>query len=340
MMDFTPLPALTMGGAGGLDTGPASDDPPPKARMALGKRAKAAVIVRLLLNEGADIPLEDLPDDLQAALTEQMGQMGLVDRDTLLAVVAEFADELDSLGLTFPKGIAGALTALDGRISPQTAKRLRKEAGVRQTGDPWARLRDEDLETLQGLAESESIEVAAVLLSKLDTGKAAKLLGQLPGPMARRITYAVSQTSDIRPDAVDRIGLALAARLEAKPVPAFDTNPIERVGEILNYSTSLTRDDVLTGLDETDSDFAQAVRKALFTFGHLPTRIDGRDAGKVTRAVDESVLVTALAYARREQETAEAADFLLSNSPRAWLTTCARWWTPRASPPPRSGRRH
>jgi flagellar motor switch protein FliG len=61
MMDFTPLPALTMGGAGGLDNGPASDDPPPKARMALGKRAKAAVIVRLWLNEGADIPLEDLP---------------------------------------------------------------------------------------------------------------------------------------------------------------------------------------------------------------------------------------------------------------------------------------
>ena len=312
MTDFTPLPALAMSGLG-TDVAAAADSPPPKARMALGKRAKAAVIVRLLLNEGADIPLEHLPEDLQAALTEQMGQMGMVDRDTLQAVAAEFAEELDSLGLTFPKGIAGALTALDGRISTQTAKRLRKEAGVRQTGDPWERLRKEDIETLQKLAEQESVEVAAVLLSKLDTGVAAKLLGHLPGPLARQITYAVSQTSDIKPEAVDRIGLALAAQLEAKPIPAFENTPIERVGEILNYSNSITRDDVLTGLDETDADFASAVRKALFTFAHIPSRIDGRDAGKVTRAVDEDVLVTALAYARADEENAQAAEFLLAN---------------------------
>ena len=34
----------------------------------LDRLSKAAIIVRLLLNEGADIPLEDLPDELQARL--------------------------------------------------------------------------------------------------------------------------------------------------------------------------------------------------------------------------------------------------------------------------------
>ncbi len=314
MTDLTPLPALRMTETG-AQAAPTTqtDADAPKARITLGRRAKAAVIVRLLLNEGADIPLEDLPDELQAALTQQMGDMQLIDRDTLQATVAEFADELEGLGLTFPKGIAGALTALDGRISDHTARRLRKEAGVRQAGDPWDRLRSQDLDDLQRLAEGECIEVAAVLLSKLDTDKAAQLLGQMPGPMARRITYAVSQTTDIRPDAVDRIGLALAAQLDAKPQLAFDAGPIERVGEILNVSTSVTRDDVLIGLDETDADFAQAVRKALFTFAHIPTRINPRDVAKVARAVDQKVLITALAYARQDDETALAADFVLSN---------------------------
>lgn len=314
MTDLTPLPAVQLSGTAQR---PVSEQHAealtPKARINLGKRAKAAVIVRLLLNEGADIPLEDLPDDLQAALTQQMGTMRLIDRDTLQATVAEFAEELEGLGLTFPKGIAGALTALDGRISEQTAKRLRKEAGVRQAGDPWDRLRSEDLDSLQRLAESESVEVAAVMLSKLDTGMAAKLLGQLPGPLARRIIYAVSQTNDIRPDAVDRIGLALAAQLDAKPVLAFEEGPIERVGEILNVSTAVTRDDVLTGLDETDAEFAQAVRKALFTFAHIPVRIDPREASKVTRAVEQNVLVTALSYALKDEKMATAADFLLTN---------------------------
>ena len=106
---------------------------PPQVQVPapLNGRAKAAVVVRLLLNEGADLPLETLPDDLQASLTAQMGQMGLVDRVTLLAVVQEFADTLDGIGLSFPQGLAGALAAMDGKISPQTAARLRKEAGVR-----------------------------------------------------------------------------------------------------------------------------------------------------------------------------------------------------------------
>lgn len=311
MTDLTPLPAVATPGAN-ISVSP-SDTPPPKARISLGKRAKAAVIVRLLLNEGADIPLEDLPDELQAALTQQMGQMRLIDRDTLQATVTEFADELDGLGLTFPDGIAGALNALDGRISEQTAKRLRKESGVRQAGDPWDRIRSQDLDSLHRLAESECAEVAAVMLSKLDTAMAAKLLGQLPGSLARRITYAVSQTTDIRPDAVDRIGLALAAQLDTKPDLAFEAEPNERVGEILNISSSLTRDAVLTGLEETDAEFAQAVRKALFTFAHIHLRVVAQDAQKVTRAVDQGVLVTALSYALRHEDMAPSAEFLLSN---------------------------
>ncbi|MFY9209600.1 MAG: FliG C-terminal domain-containing protein [Aestuariivita sp.] len=333
MSDVPPLPALSIRGGRGDVT--AND--PPRARRALGKRAKAAVIVRLLLNEGADIPLEDLPEDLQATLTQQMGQMGLVDRDTLGAVVAEFADELDGLGLTFPKGLVGALNALDGRISPQTAARLRKEAGVRQMGDPWERLRGEAIEDLLPLALQESVEVAAVMLSKLETGKAADLLGRLPGPLARRITYAVSLTSKVSPDAVDRIGLALAAQLEAKPVLAFASGPVERVGEILNYSTASTRDDVLSGLDETDADFAREVRKALFTFAHIPERVEGRDASKITRAVEEPTLVCALAYARSSEDTAAAAEFLLANMSTRLADNLRELVDAAGTPRPREG---
>ncbi|MEX0279712.1 MAG: flagellar motor switch protein FliG, partial [Arenibacterium sp.] len=143
---------------------------------ALSNKAKAAIVVRYLLNEGADIPLEDLPEEAQAQLTQQMGQMGMVDKTTLESVMSEFTDALEGTGLTFPHGIAGALSVLDGKISPHTAARLRKEAGVRQVGDPWERLRAMEAEDLIDIATSESTEVAAVLLSKLDTGKAAKLL--------------------------------------------------------------------------------------------------------------------------------------------------------------------
>jgi hypothetical protein len=68
---------------------------------------KAAVIVRLLLAEGSPLPLSSLPEHMQAALTEQIGRMRLVDRTTLGAVVEEFLNELEQVGLSFPGGIEG-----------------------------------------------------------------------------------------------------------------------------------------------------------------------------------------------------------------------------------------
>ena len=294
----------------------------PLARMApaprggaaahLTRAQKAAIIVRFLLNEGADIALTDLPEPLQARLTTQMGSMRYVDRGTLADVVAEFAQELEGMGLTFPRGVAGALTALDGRISPQTAARLRKEAGVRQQGDPWDQVKQADVAALIPIVERESTEVAAVLLSKLDVARAADLLGKLPGELARRITYAVSQTGAVSPEAVDRIGLALAAELHDIPETAFAQGAVERVGAILNFSPAATRDDVLTGLDEADQEFANLVCRAIFTFVHIPERVKPTDIPRVTRDVDQAVLVTALAGAA-SGDLAPVAEFILSN---------------------------
>jgi flagellar motor switch protein FliG len=281
----------------------------------LTRRQKAAIIVRFLLNEGADVRLSDLPDGLQATLTTQMGSMRYVDRSTLISVVTEFAAELEGMGLTFPHGVAGALTALDGRISPHTAARLRKEAGVRQFGDPWEQVARADLDDLIPIVLAESTEVAAVMLAKLDVTRAADLLSRLPGDRARRITFAIGQTGSVTPAAVDRIGLSLAAQLNDLPAAAFDDGPVERIGAILNSSTGALRDDVLSGLDEEDRDFADQVRRAIFTFVHIPDRLAPSDIPKVTREVDQPVLMTALGAALAG-DLAAVAEYLLDNMSR------------------------
>ena len=76
-----------------------------------------------------------------------------------------------------------------------------------QTGDPWKSIQEMDIEILRPVMENESTEVAAVVLSKLNVPQAAELLGAIPSPRARKITYAVSQTSGVTLSAVNRIGL-------------------------------------------------------------------------------------------------------------------------------------
>ncbi|SPH17591.1 Flagellar motor switch protein FliG [Defluviimonas aquaemixtae] len=278
----------------------------------LSGRQKAAIIVRLLLSEGSTLPLQALPDHMQAALTEQIGSMRSVDRFTLRAVVEEFLTLLESVGLSFPGGIDGALRMLDGHISPTAASRLRRLAGASAKADPWDRIAALDPEKLLPVLTEESVEVCAVMLSKLAVPRAAELLGKLPGDRARRIAYAVSRTGNIDPETVRQIGLSLISQLEAQPVRAFDSDPFERVGAILNVVAAPTRDDVLLGLSETDEAFARQVRKAIFTFADIPDRIVGRDISKVIRGVDQATLVTALAGASGEAE-AKAAEFILEN---------------------------
>jgi flagellar motor switch protein FliG len=279
--------------------------------QSLTGRQKAAIVMRLLLSEGANLSLTDLSEESQSELILQMARLRHIDNATLQIVVDEFASILEAGGLNFPGALDGTLKMLDGTISASTAQRLRRQAGLSRHGDPWKRISGFDTEILLPVLENESIVVGAVILSKLKVSKAAELLGRLPGERARRITYAVSLTGNIAPDMVLKIGHSIAAQMDAQPISAFADGPVERVGAILNYSPATTRDDVLDGLEQADGGFATEVRRAIFTFANSPARIDPRDVPKIIRGVDPVQLATALAAATGKN--ADSTKFILSN---------------------------
>ncbi len=280
-------------------------------RAALNRRQKAAVVVRLLIAEGASLPLTELPEALQAELTAQMSQMRYIDRMTLRSVIDEFATELDSIGLSFPGGLEGALRLLEGTISPDMAARLRRQSGMVWHDDPWEAIAKMEPDKLLPILKREAPEIGAVILSKLKVSGAAELLGRLSGTEARRLTLAMSETADISPEAVRRIGVTLAADLNAKPPRAFTLEAVERVGAILNISAADTRDDLLAGLDDDDADFATRVRRAIFTFADVPARLSPRDVGPVLRSVPQEDLMVVIAGASEEGDP--TVDFLLAN---------------------------
>lgn len=301
------IPMAPLGGADDLPTSFGSF-----GKVELTRPQKAAIIVRFLLNEGAELSLSELSDNHQADLTYMMGDMGYIDRDTLQDVLMEFAQELESIGLSFPNGISGALSVLQGQISPLTEARLRKEAGVRMIGNPWSRIKELPVPELLTMIDGESIEVSAVLLSKLPVDKAAMVLAKLPGDKARRITFAMSMTENITPEAVDRIGLTLACQIEDRPPKAFKQGPEDRLGAILNNATTATRDTVLESLDEKDAEFAGAVRRRIFTYAHISTRVKALDIPKLVKDLDEDTLITAMAYAT-QGDFGISTEFILGN---------------------------
>jgi len=272
------------------------------------------MVVQLLLRNDDQISLSDLPEASQARLTRELGALNLIDKTTLNSVVDEFSRELSAIALTAPGSVEAALKSLEGRISPATAAKLREEAAGRTGSDPWAMVLELENDAMLPITEAESPEVSAILLSKMNTAKAAQLLGLMPGDRARRIAFSMSRTEKVGPDALLRIGTSLAQNYCGSTVSAFAESAESRVGAILNSSSAATRDDILEGLLSEDPPFGEGVRKAIFTFADIPARLAVPDVPKAIREVNQTDLVAALGYAAQTGGALEvAADYLLGN---------------------------
>ena len=279
----------------------------------LSRRRKAAMIVQVLLADGNGLALSSLPEKVQEDLANELGKIRLVDRDTLNAVASEFTEILESIGLSAPGGMAAAVKALSEHISPELAQRLQAQVEGRHGSDPWPRVTALEDEDLKVILETESVPVGAVLLSKLPVQRAAKVLSLVPGDLARKITFAVSQTEEVAPKAVFRIGHGLVADYCQTKLTAFEKPPVKRVGDILNSSSSAVRDNVLEGLETEDEAFAKNVRKTIFTFANIPDRLRPIDVPGVLRVVEPADLNRAIAAAwSKGGDFNDAADYILS----------------------------
>ncbi len=272
---------------------------------------KAAIILRVLVAEGVDLPIASLPPDMQSDLAQTMAQMRLIDRATMNAVVAEYVDMLEQVGLSFPDGIEGALSLLDGRLHDTAASRLRALAAGQTGPDPWVRVEAAAEDDLLALLQAESTVVGAVMLSKLSLERAAKLLTLLPGDLAQTLAITVARTEDMAPDAVLRIGTALAQQLGARPERAFPVPSTKRMGDLLNMSPPALRDSLLAGLESRDQAFARDVRKSIFTFQDIALRVAARDVPTLMREVDQADVMVLLALG--QDDDLPTLDFLLDN---------------------------
>jgi flagellar motor switch protein FliG len=280
----------------------------------LTSQQKAAVIVRLLLGQQVSPGLDRLSPEMQARLARAMASLGPISRATLAQVVGEFTARLDGMAMAGPNGLQAALALLEPHISPIARDGLRAEAEAGDPTDPWTRLSAMEAERLRPLLLSESAEVAAILLSKLGVAKAAALLADLPGDRAQVVAHAVALTATVTPQMVDRIGAHLLRQMQDDPEPAFRASPVDRIGAILNSVGAELREALLGGLETRDAGLAGDVRRAIFTFEHIPKRVEPTDVPRILRRVEPDAVTRALAAAFATAPL--SAEFLLENMSR------------------------
>ncbi|WP_281857354.1 FliG C-terminal domain-containing protein [Litoreibacter halocynthiae] len=273
---------------------------------------KAAVIVQMILHAGGAIPLSVMSEATQVHLARVYASMGPINKATVASVLAEFAEHLDAHGLSFPVDTSAALDALEGNLSDSLLARMRQIHSPTLPKNTWEMIAEIPPEELAERVSTESPRVAAIIMSKLPPAASTNVMDLLDIETANAVTFAISETGAVQSETVDIVAQTI---LQSGDVGtengAFTAKPVARAASLLNAAGATQRDAVLDALDTLDAVFAAQVRKAIFTFADILTRVQPTDVPALIRVLPGDELNAALKAG--SEEHGSVVDFILEN---------------------------
>lgn len=274
----------------------------------INKQHKAAILLSVLIKAGATPNLDEIATGSLKSIVDIMASFGEVDRKTVDLVILEFLSELQDFGLSMRGDLEDTLASLKGHVSDSALEKIRKAYVRSPAVDVWVRVASVDILQLQDCLIDEHIQIGATVLSKIPSTLAAEILGSLPPIRARETMLAIINSKNTSPEVIELIGQSISETLFSKDGPsAFAKPPIERAGDIMNFTQSETRERIMEDFGQTDPATAEQIRKVMFTFADIPQRVNPRDVSAITRSVDPETLLKAMKSAPTE------AEFLLSS---------------------------
>lgn len=290
---------------------PPAAAPPPLSAAALDKAQKAAIIIVALGPEAAADILRGLGERNIRRFASAVSTLREVPPEVVEKVAQEF---LEALGdeQAVRGGIDEAKKFLGQVLDPESLARVLEDIDSRNGRSIWLRLADAADPALAGWLASEHPQVACVVLAKLRSNQAARLLERFEPAFAQDVVLRMARAPF--PDAAAMEVLKTVA--ERDFVSAVERaqgarKPAELIAGLMNHVSGAARSSFLEKMEATDPKLAQEVQRVMFTFSDIASRVGARDVAKVVREVEEPVLLTALKSALAADDP--SAEFILGN---------------------------
>ena len=280
---------------------------------------KAAIALLSLDEEVAALVLGRMAEHDVRKLVDAVDELDDVSSETIAKVLGEYEQGLTSpLAMVRSGGNKYVRKLADRAFGYEKAQKL---FGVAPPpSEPLQLLRSARVNSLAQLLADEHPQIAAVVLTQLAPGMAAKILNLMPKPVASDLAMRISELDEIPEHAIAEASESLVRALEAagglsSNDPRSEFDGLAFSAAIVNELTQEEGDELLGGIAESNETAASRIREAMFTFEDLQ-RIATREMGGLLRSIQSEVLVTAL-----QTGTPELREhFLASLSQRAAST--------------------
>lgn len=277
---------------------------------AMGAAEKASIILVALGPETASRLLLGVGERRIRRFARIVSNLREVPPEIVERVIAEFLQKIED-NRAVGGGVAEARRFLEEVLDRDQVRQIMGDLES-ENRSVWSLLGDVEDARIAAWLQSEHPQVAAIALSRLTAVKAARVLEKFAPELAEDIVIRMGPAASAEPSVADRIGEVIARDfLPGAMSKRKGQDPADLIAGVMNHISVRTRDRLIEAMDGAAPKLAEAVRKIMFTFEHIPERIATRDVGMIVKAVDEKTLLVALkAGGERSRKVAE---FVLEN---------------------------
>jgi len=264
-----------------------------KARMTELKGAEKAAVIMLALGEEHGAKLWPLMDDEEIRdISLAMANLGTIDSELVERLFLDFANQMSSTGALV--GTMDSTERLLRTILPEDRvgmilEEIRGPAGRTM----WDKLANVNEVVLANYLKNEYPQTVAVVLSKIRSEHASRVLAALPEDFALEVVMRMLRMESVQKDILDKVEKTLRVEFMNNLARTNRRDSHELMAEIFNNLDRTTESRFLTALEERNRDAAEKIKALMFTFEDL-IRLDPGGVQTLIRAVENNKMALAL----------------------------------------------
>src|ERR1700759_4620309 len=247
-----------------------------------------------------------LDDDEVRELSIHMSTLGTVEADVVEDLLLEFVSRISASGALMGT-FAGTDRLLQQYLPAERVTGIMDEIRGPAGRNMWEKLSNVQEEVLANYLKNEYPQTIAVVLSKLKSEHAARVLGILPEELALDVVNRMLKMEAVQKEVIESVEKTLRTEFMSNLSQTRRRDAHEVMAEIFNNFDRQTETRFITSLEEENRESAERIKALMFTFDDL-TKLDTASAQTLMRHVEKDKLAVALKGA-----TEPVRQFFLSN---------------------------
>jgi flagellar motor switch protein FliG len=255
--------------------------------------AEKAAILLLAVGEDQMGRLFTLMDDEEIKeLSQTMSNLGNVSATVVERLFVEFAEQISATGSlvgTYESTERMLVKVLGAERVSALMEEIRGPAGRTM----WDKLGNVNESVLANYLKNEYPQTVAVVLSKIKSDHAGRVLTQLPESFAMEVVMRMLRMEAVQKEVLDDVERTLRNEFFSSLARTNRRDSHELIAEIFNSLDRNTESRFLTALEERNRDSAERIKALMFTFEDLG-KLDGAAIQALLRSAEKERIPVAL----------------------------------------------